>query len=106
MTDWNDGTNHGWNSGDCPVHPETVVEYWLRGGGGDECKAECPRWKHKDDAYDIIAFRVVKPYVEPKVIWVNEYPTGVAIYTSEENARKFSGPSVHRIAVKYVECKE
>ncbi len=27
MTDWNNGQIHGWNGGDCPVHPETVVEY-------------------------------------------------------------------------------
>ena len=25
MTNYNDGRWHGWNGGECPVHPETVV---------------------------------------------------------------------------------
>lgn len=32
MTDYNDGKIHGWNGGDCPVHPETEVLVWLRNG--------------------------------------------------------------------------
>lgn len=26
---YNDGTIHGWNGGDCPVHPETVVKVYF-----------------------------------------------------------------------------
>ena len=27
---YNDGKWHGWNGGECPVHPKTVVDYlWL-----------------------------------------------------------------------------
>lgn len=28
--DYNDGKIHGWNGGECPVHPETVVMAWHR----------------------------------------------------------------------------
>ena len=73
MTNYNDGQIHGWNGGDCPVHPETVVKFWVDGvvkfwvdGKVDgECRAGKLRWKHNETAGDIIAFRVVKPYVEP-----------------------------------------
>ena len=27
MTSYNDGKWHGWNGGECPVHPETEVEF-------------------------------------------------------------------------------
>jgi hypothetical protein len=108
MTDWNDGTNHGWNGGDCPVHPETVVEYWLRGGGAGERVAKRILWDHSKSVGDVVAFRVVKPYVEPKVIWINEYTDGRHVaHTSEGDARKWATlGSATRIAVKYVEAKE
>ena len=106
--DWNDGTIHGWNGGDCPVHPETVVHAWFRSSVNKQCKADYLRW-YKDANFlntDIIAFQVVKEYVEPKVIWVNEYPAGNASYKSEEAARKSAGTAATRIAVKYVEVRE
>lgn len=107
MTDWNDGTIHGWNGGDCPVHPKTVVKYWTNSGEKSPHSAKCLRWKHTDEGLgDIIAFRVVKEYVEPKVIWVNEYAASYFAHENDEEARKNVRPGVHRIAVKYVECKE
>lgn len=107
MTDYNDGTIHGWNGGDCPVHPETVVKFWTDGGSYGECRAGKLRWKHKKLAGDIIAFRVVKQYVEPKVIWVNEYANGdLFAYWDEKHAKRLVGSDTTRIAVKYVECKE
>ena len=106
MTNWNDGQIHGWNGGDCPVHPETVVEYWLRDGVPDTIKAEELWWSHETTGSDIIAFRVVKEYVEPKVIWVNEYPSCCVAYASEEAARHGNGLTPTRIAVKYVEVQE
>lgn len=106
--DYNDGTIHGWNGGDCPVHPETVVEYWLRRHGASECMAKYVNWNHNKNSGDIIAFRVVKEYVEPKVIWVNEEADGIHVaYDSEEKARNCAVSSLAtRIAVKYVECRE
>lgn len=115
--DWNDGTIHGWNGGDCPVHPETVVEYWLWNGGcSDTTRAGCLWWGHSDSDVDcdIIAFRVVKEYVEPalpaasRVLWVNEEADGIHVaYDSEEKARNCAAYSlVTRIAVKYQEVRE
>ena len=110
---WNDGTIHGWNGGECPVHPETVVGYWLRAGFAGEGTAKYWDWDHKDSDNDIIAFRVVKPYVEPRVIWVNEYKYEVAAHETEEKAKRQAQSQATRIAVKYVEaiadakeCKE
>ena len=108
MTDYNDGKIHGWNGGDCPVHPKTKVRYWLRSGRtSDENTAYTLRWCHKSDG-DIIAFQVVKAYVEPKVIWVNEYRDELAAHLDEQSARV--GASIRRpplrIAVKYVEARD
>ena len=107
-TDYNDGKIHGWNGGDCPVHPETVVEYWLRAGvEGGRHEADGLLWGHSKSAGDIIAFQVVKEHREPKTIWVNEYPAGHSTnHTSEVDARKFAGATATRIAVKYVEVIE
>lgn len=103
---YNNGQIHGWNGGDCPVHPETEVEYWLRDGVPETIKAEGLWWSHEDAGSDVIAFRVVKEYVEPKVIWVNEYPTDNSAHPSEEKARKHATEFATRIAVKYVEVRE
>ena len=61
MTDYNDGKWHGWNGGECPVHPETVVEV-LHAENGilDELVASVNLWDHEN----LIAFRVIKEYRE------------------------------------------
>lgn len=106
MTDYNNGQIWGWNSGDCPVHPETEVRYWLR-RARDVCEttAKDLRWSHIDSGGDIIAFQVVKAHFEPKVIWVNECATSKSVWDSEADAKKFAMHAT-RIAVKYVEVKE
>jgi hypothetical protein len=107
VTNWNDGTIHDWNGGDCPVHPKTMVEYWMRRNGASECNAGNLVWDHDETAGDIIAFRVVERHVEPKVIWVNEYEGGIRIaYDSEDEAKEGAGSGAIRIAVKYVEVRE
>jgi hypothetical protein len=111
MTDYNDGQIHGWNGGDCPVHPETKVRTWRRNLGSSICcKAKDTPWLHTYADGDVIAFQVVQQYVEPKVIWVNEYPEefcydGLAYFT-EQDAKKSACHRATRIAVKYVEAKE
>jgi hypothetical protein len=109
MTNYNDEMIHGWNGGVCPVHPETEVKYWLRNMSiaTETYRASGLRWTHRDESGDIIAFQVVKAYVEPKVIWVNE-TNGIIYdaYTSEEAARRTAYSHSTRIAVKYVEVKE
>lgn len=109
MSDYNDGKIHGWNGGECPVHPKSVVAVWVRCGVSDTGNAADFSWDHKKQLPDIIAFQVTKPYAEPKFIWVNEHHNGNCYgYPSEELAKSCacgSGTAV-RIAVKYVEGKE
>ena len=66
MSDYNDGKWHGWNGGECPVHPESVVE--CRGVSDAVWKTDRPRsevfWPN------VIVFRVIKPYVEPREGWI------------------------------------
>ena len=105
--DYNDGKIHGWNGGECPVHPDSEARVWLRDCVGSEVSAAGYYWwKHSDSDGDIIAFQVTKPFVEPKVIWVNEYKTHVKAFYSEEEAKHFPNEGDIRIAVKYVEAKE
>lgn len=103
--DYNDGQIHGWNGGECPVHTKTVVEAWFRRKDSDICKANALFWHHADAYDDIIAFKVVKPYVEPKVIWVNEHNSLLWVaHQSEQSARDDAVSSATRIAVKYIEA--
>ena len=104
--DYNDGTIHGWNGGDCPVHPETVVKVWFEVSLNTLQRAGDLDWKVRDEDWSIIAFQVVKQHVEPKVIWVNEYPTGGSVFKTEKSARHYGMPSDTRIAVKYQEVRE
>jgi hypothetical protein len=104
--DYNDGQIHGWNGGDCPVHPRTRIKFWTNEGGYEADAGHC-RWSIDTTGLDpdIIAFQVVKQYVEPKVIWVNEYPRYSCSFNTSEEAKKYADhPEVTRIAVKYVEC--
>ena len=108
MSDYNNGEIYGWNGGKCPVHPESEVRVWLRKNYSDledRLAGQC-RWNHFKDSGDIIAFQVIKPYVEPKVIWVNEYKAGLISYYSESEAKRAKSPNPVRIAVKYVEAKD
>ena len=85
MTNYNDGKWHGWNGGECPVHTHSLIDVtfgdgWCRGRYPDEF---C--WDHKEKP--IIAFRVVKPYCEPREFWVNVYPDDfVAAHVTKEEA--------------------
>ena len=110
MSEYVTGQIYGWNGGECPVHPESVVNIWLRDGG---CNNQRPAigldWLHGmvDDGLDIVCFQVVTPYAEPKVIYVNEYGDGRGFgYTSEEVAKSAETKYHTRIAVKYVEVKK
>ena len=66
MANYNDGLWHGWNGGECPVHPEAVVEVLLRSGCEDG-PANVVDWDHKYDP--VIAFRVIKEHKEPREFW-------------------------------------
>lgn len=71
--DYNDGRWHGWNGGECPVHPKTEVQFiWEhdeRTGthtreAGEDKHGVSPGWSGA-----VKAFRVVKEYREPRELW-------------------------------------
>ena len=79
MTDkpnYNDGNWHGWNGGECPVHPKTTVEgYWRH----DEKTVVGSAVYNRGYAYGLNfawdgetklkLFRVIKEYREPREGW-------------------------------------
>ena len=72
MTDYNDGNWHGWNGGECPVHPKSVVEYITATDGEStygEVEARRLSWVDDEDGWIVVAFRVVKEYREPRECW-------------------------------------
>lgn len=75
MTDYNDGKWHGWNGGECPVHPETMVECYGGANAGPSSlrsRAKFRQWVHDDANQGIVAFRVVKEHKEPREFWIDE----------------------------------
>jgi hypothetical protein len=107
--DYNDGKIHGWNGGDCPVHPESDVQYWVRSGKKGNYSAKTLDWDHTPDshnAFDVIAFCVVKQYKEPLFVWLNEYVDRVEAYATKNIANIHATCGVVRIAVKYKEVTE
>ena len=101
-----EGRWYGWNGGECPVHPKTVVDvvclnpYEICPSLYDYVTAGSWRWVNTT-----IAFRVVKHHVEPRVIWVNEYDDDdfCGAHTTKEEAIQCAGKTVTRVAVCYVE---
>lgn len=96
-----------WNGGECPVHPETTLRYWMRIGSRDgyEDKAKTLRWNNSSYSFsnDIVAFKIIKEYVEPPKlieVYVNVHQDGsTSFYNTKELARTFSYVSDTRIAV-------
>ena len=73
MTDYNDGNWHGWNGGECPVHPETTVEVRYEDGSYDGiviAKGCEYGWAKLANKRGICAFRVIKEHREPREVWV------------------------------------
>lgn len=77
MTDYNDGKWHGWNGGECPVHPETLVEGIYinpEEGGVDSRSPVTDRASEFDwervERFLLVSFRVIKPYREPREVWM------------------------------------
>ena len=70
MTNYNDGNWHGWNGGECPVHPKSVVEaVWHDANqettGIRKGPALGGAWHSQ-----ILKFRVVNEYREPREWWI------------------------------------
>lgn len=83
MTNYNDGEWHGWNGGECPVHPKTVVRAMTEMGRELNCKAKNIAWSQFNSGTDIIAFRVIKEHREPRDFWLT---TRNGKYYSAESA--------------------
>jgi len=75
VTNYNDGKWHGWNGGECPVHVDSIVEgVYLKDG---ELTEHSPLtdiaakfdWC-MENAFTLIAFRVVKEHCEPREFWI------------------------------------
>ncbi len=98
MTDTYDKINHwyGWNSGECPVHDDTLVEVKFLIGSGAEMAASQWEWNHSGEATeDIIAFRITRLYVEPKVprewwVAISDHGLGPCIFYTQEDADRIS----------------
>jgi hypothetical protein len=78
MTDYNDGKIHGWNGGECPVHPKTGVRVWMSCGDRSYNTAGTYEWGWITIGGDIIAFQVVEAYsdpVPPRESWSFDYHT-------------------------------
>ena len=71
MTNYNDGNWHGWNGGECPVHPKSVVDVFFANGrkGSSKVEAKFLRWSRISSCGDVVKFRVVKEYREPRECW-------------------------------------
>ena len=95
MTDYNDGNWHGWNGGECPVHPESLIELRTPYGYHEtNRKASITAWENPK------LFRVIKPYVEPpkpREFWINEYEWGFSDpYDSKADADECAYKSILR----------
>ena len=106
------GQWYGWNGGECPVHPETIVDVVCNDLRCYESVRACGKeragdWCWSDDSEPIITFRVVKHHVEPRVIWVNEYLNNDwYVHQTKEDAIQYAGGRPTRVAVRYVEASE
>lgn len=73
---YNDGKWHGWNGGECPVHPESEVEVACGDGlSRGEARSHEP-WDVEAGTLPIIAFRVIKEHKEPREWWIDLKPYG------------------------------
>jgi len=112
MADYNDGSWHGWNGGECPVHHKSEVEAAFvsatrKGLIHENRRAGLFVWD--GPATRVVAFRVTKPYREPREIWVNEWPDGdMLVFATRQEAEdgRYISPQATRIAVRYVEAHE
>lgn len=66
MTDYNDGNWHGWNGGERPVHPLTLIELrTTQGVHVEDIKAGMTAWDSPP-----FLFRVTKQHKEPREFWI------------------------------------
>lgn len=109
--DYNDGNIHGWNGGDCPVHPKSIVLVWTdEGAAGAHMgwPASTYGWSGDNDV-PIRAFKVIKVYEEPKSLWACETEKGsvAQVFYIKEDAQTYASfLRGHIRVVEYREVKE
>jgi len=86
MTNYNDGKWHGWNGGECPVHPKTKVEACGVRWYGAETATDFD-WDESTEPA-IVAFRVTKEHKEPRVLWALILDNTVVYSTTDESQVK------------------
>lgn len=79
-SEYNDGKWHGWNGGQCQVHPKSRIEA-SDGHGVTSDYAGMFDWGGGAD--HIIAFRVIKAYTEPREWWLD--PITVRAYADKRH---------------------
>lgn len=84
MTDYNDGLWHGWNGGECPVHPRSVVDV-AHEDRGIVCGETAEQWFWNGKGCRIIAFRVITPYQAPREFWA----VGSQLFNNRVGAEDF-----------------
>lgn len=90
MTNYNDGLWYGHNGGECPVHPETVVEVAFLTIAGSflddngQVAANIIAWDGNDVGRPV-AFRVIKEHKEPREFWC----VMSHMFGSEDKAKTF-----------------
>jgi hypothetical protein len=99
--DYNDGKWHGWNGGECPVHPKDMVSIETRDCDVDtEIEAGEVDWDHArrgslGSTYDVINFRVTekhKEHKEPREVYLaqlSDDSVWLEVLPEHENAVKF-----------------
>ena len=95
MPDYNDGNWHGWNGGECPVHPKSMVEFVNTHAVTDKRKAELITFD------DPLLFRVVKEHREPREWWIVDTKSGPWAFNTAREA-KAAYPGCTPIHVKEV----
>ena len=97
---YNDGNWCGWNGGECPVHPETMVEVVSEHGADSGRASAMAPWGHEDGLSPIVAFRVIKEHRDPREFWANtEKSTILLSYGKNDNAEEF-------ISAGYIHVRE
>ena len=93
MSNYNDGRWHGWNGGECPVHPKSIVNIIGPGSDGTDGLWLSLPAGHVDWSSSG-AFRVTKEFREPRDFWIGS--DGRA-YLHKKHAPAHSGKPVIRV---------
>ena len=80
MTDYNDGNWHAWDGGECPVHPDSLVEVLYVSRDLQEGYAGGRYWRNP------LLFRVTKEHREPREFWI----TGAHWFASKAKAEDWN----------------